>query len=51
MTGLLKDRLLGCIDFTAGSLARKGARSRIRETGNKVSSDKDLTGGWEDGSR
>ena len=29
--------------FTAGSLARKRARGKMRETGNKVSSDKELT--------
>ena len=29
--------------FTAGSLARKGARDGMRGTGNKVSSDKELT--------
>ena len=29
--------------FTTGSLARKGARSGTRGTGNKVSSDRELT--------
>ena len=37
--------------FTAGSLAGKGARGGTRGTGNKVSSDKELMGGWEDGGR
>ena len=29
--------------FTVGSLARKGAKGGMRGTGNKVSSDKELT--------
>ena len=36
--------------FTAGSLARKGTRGGTRGMGNKISSDKELTG-WEDGRR
>ena len=44
VTGLVKDRLLGCIGagFRAGSLAGKGARGGTRGTGNKVSFDKEL---------
>ena len=45
VTGLVKDRLLGCMGqagFTAGSLAGKGARGGTRETENKVSSKKEL---------
>jgi hypothetical protein len=33
--------------FTAGSLARNEVRGGTRGTGNKVSFDKELTGGWE----
>jgi hypothetical protein len=45
VTGLMKDRVLGAYGtgFTVVSLARKGARGGTRGTGNKVSSDKELT--------
>ena len=41
VTGLVKDRLLGCMEqvLTAGSLTRKGVRGGME---NKVSYDKDL---------
>ena len=43
--GEIGDRASGLYGagFTAGSLARKGARGGMRGTGNNVSSDKELT--------
>ena len=50
VTGLVKDRLLGCMgQVLQRVLARKGARDGTRGTGNKVSSHKDW--GWEDDGR
>ena len=45
MTGLEKEMLHGVYGagFIAGPLARKGARGGLREMGNKVNSDKELT--------